>query len=145
MAKAEGIPPTASVASVGLGLRYVGSGEYQHCYAFSGGFAQSTDAVSMLKFTTGAGYILGTLTCCGAVEFNTPQTGGVTGFQLTLNGDVVWLADTDTTEEDQPGSVSIDILFPPFTEIELKVDAGEGANPNEYSTAVFTGRVYGAA
>ena len=139
MTEADVIQPSASIASTGPGIRYIG----QHAYAFSGPFPLSTTPATMLSFTTGAGYILGTLTCCGPVEFNTPQAGGACAFQLTLNGAVVWLADTDTGEEDHPGSASIDILLPPFTQVVLQIDSNNN-DADELSTAVFTGRVYGA-
>ena len=56
----EAVPANASVASTGLGIRYIG----EHAYALSGierdagtGGANTT----LLNFTSGAGYIRGTL------------------------------------------------------------------------------------
>jgi len=119
------------------GLTIIG----KHAYAYSGTFVQSTSQQTMLDFTTGTQYILGILTCCGAVEMNTPQSGGITGFQLKINNQIVFLADTDTNANDQPGQATIELLIPPFSYINLVCEA-TAADVNELTTAVFVGKVY---
>ena len=124
-------------SGTGSSINYIG----KHAYATSGTFEQSTSQQTMLNFTTGAQYIVGTLTCCGAVEMNTPQSGGITGFQLKINSEVVFLADTDTNANDQPGQATIKLLIPPFSHFNLVCEA-TADDADELVTAVFVGEVY---
>jgi hypothetical protein len=124
-------------SGTGSSLFYIG----EHCGAYSGTFVQSTSFQTMLDFETGPQYIVGTLTCAGAVEIATPQSGGTTGFQLKINDQVVWLADTETNENDQPGTVTVKLLLAPYSHVNL-VNISNVGDTNELTTAVFTGRVY---
>ena len=70
MAKAEGIPPTASVASVGPGIRYIGN----WAYAFSGDITDAgsgSAATTLLDFTSGTGLIVARFNWVAAVNANT--------------------------------------------------------------------------
>jgi len=66
MAKAEGIPPTASVASVGPGLQWA----KDRCFAYSGSFQIATTAFTMLEWNSGALTIMGTFYGYGPVKFD---------------------------------------------------------------------------
>ena len=57
MAKAEGLPPTASVASVGPGINYIANWAYAYSGSVTTGGAASADT-TYLNFTTGSGFII---------------------------------------------------------------------------------------
>jgi hypothetical protein len=131
MAEAEGIPPTASTASVGLGIRYLG----QHVYAFSGEIvpagAAAADTV-MLDFTSGSGYIVGLL------SWQNDSSGSADEFyNFTINGTTFFngrYANAVDASNDQPYS----LILPPFTHLVIKM----GTNGAGKMTVTLTGRVY---
>ena len=55
MPETDTIPVSASIASTGLGIRYIG----EHAYAYSGVNLLTNSETSYLDFTTGSGYIVG--------------------------------------------------------------------------------------
>ena len=55
MPDTDTIPVSASIASTGLGIRYIGD----HCYAYSGEVNVANVELSLLDFTTGSGLIVG--------------------------------------------------------------------------------------
>jgi len=139
MAKAEGIPPTASIASVGPGFRYVGN----HVYALSGEFAKSTTEQTVLDALSGAGYIVGRITASGPILTGSGG-GGVSTFQIQFNGQIVLWLKIETTSEDQPCNAFADLILPPFTQMTVITDS-DSDDANYNTTVVFTGRVYDAA
>jgi len=137
MAEAEGIPPTASVASVGPGIRYLGSGEFQHCYAYSGEIAGGFAVVSGLDFTSGAGYIVAEFTA------TSDEIGGAAIYvNVLMNGVKVFAIIWDASGGSTPlgGIFPIPIIIPPFTEVETTQHTNTGS---ENFTHLLTGRVYG--
>jgi hypothetical protein len=135
MAEAEGIPPTASVASVGPGIRYIGK---NHCYAYSGVITDTgsgSAAATALDFTTGGGYIRARVTILS------DETGGAGLYtKIELNGLNVFRLNIDSSSS---AGVQFDnpfyMLIPPFTRFHLYV----GANATVDFTAMISGRVYG--
>jgi len=138
MMKAEPLPPDASIASTGLGISYIG----EHCYCYPGETVQTASTLTVLDFTTGAGYIVGQLFVSGAVAPGSSGGGGNTSYQLKLNGIDVLNIKLETDQEDMPGDTWAPLLFPPFTDVELTV-ASSGADVDRFTTASFVGRVYG--
>ena len=53
MPETDVIPTSASVASTGLGIRYIGD----YAYCLSGTFDANTNQQTVLDFTSGAGFI----------------------------------------------------------------------------------------
>jgi len=115
MAEAEGIPPTASTASVGFGINYLG----EHTYSYSGEIVQSGSLQTMLEFTSGAGYIVSKMFLSGAVAPGASGAGTITSFMFELNDISVLDFKLDTGEEDSPMSVWCPLLIPPFTKVKL--------------------------
>jgi len=133
MAKAEGIPPTASVASVGPGLRYVGN----WAYAYSGDLVtDSNNELTMLEFTTGMGIIV------AKIQFNDLSgSADLFTYKIYLN-DVLMNAYNATafsTEQNNPDPVLF-MIIPPFTKV--KCAAKNSAANNRNVIVAFTGRVY---
>ena len=142
MTEADVIQPSASIASTGLGLRYIGK---EHCYAFSGTFGALNSEQTLLDFTTGSGYIVATLTMTGPIRMTTANIGSglIRGYQLDFNSQTVGLYKVDPAQEDMPTVVEVHILIPPLTAVVLTCI--DSADDSSFSgTANITGRVYGA-
>jgi len=126
----EGIPyvGTNVIAGTGLELNYLG----RHAYAYSGSFNPG-GGTTYLEFTTGAGYIVGT------VEINADYAGtGGSNLQVEIafNGiDVV--VERDVGNDYVPGDTEFKLIIPPYTNVKVTI-TGTTAPAN----ANFTGRVY---
>ena len=134
MTEADVIQPSASVASTGKGIRYIGD----HCYALSG---EVTDAASgsadttCLDFTTGSGYIVAEI----AYSSNSASGAQDEYIDISYNNQSIWKPRyTSSAEEtnDQP----FKILIPPRTRFIFKW--GITADTRQMSV-ILTGRVYG--
>jgi len=131
------IPTSASTASTGLGIRYVG----QHCYAISGTVTTASGAgaatTALLDFTTGSGYIVATV-----AAQNDETGGGTTYFSVKFNGGKVIDARWDSSSS---AGIILDFPFPlvipPLTRVEVLCGVGSGTN---VFTSQIVGRVYGA-
>jgi len=137
MAEAEGIPPTASVASVGQRLNYVG----EWVYALSGPFEASDTSANMFSFTTGTGIIKGEFVFNGQVRYVSGSAGGHSVFELRFNDFTIGVYKSDTAQMDQPNQLFQKVIIPPFTEVLVKCISGENT-ATELLTATFSGRVY---
>ena len=111
MPETDTIPVSASIASTGLGIRYIGD----HAYAYSGTFVASTSEQTVLDFTTGSGYIVATLTLTAPIDMTAVQDGSFRGYQLDFNGQTVGLYKVESVSEDMPSNTETQILIPPFT------------------------------
>jgi len=136
----ELVPASASVASTGLGLRYIGT-DPMHCYAYSGEVqigGSSTADTHLLSFTTGSpGYIV-------AKYQMTIADNGASNLYLVikLNGEIIM---SDLIDGASSTEFFIDLpyylIFPPQTKVEVL--AGWAASATNF-TGFLTGRVYGA-
>ena len=135
------VQPSASVAATGLGIRYIGD----RAFAFSGTYSSTTTTQIILEFTTGSGYIVGEVTCNSAIDYSSGaiEAGVTTGFQLSLNGEVVAIIKVESGNEDAPSYAAQTFIFPPQTLVQLEIIAS-GNNASYLNTAHLTGRVYGA-
>jgi len=138
MPETDTIPVSASIASVGLGGRYIG----QHFYALSGEFGKSTTEQTVLDILTGSGYIVGRITVSGPILTGSGG-GGIATFQIQFNGETVLWLKVETTAEDQPCNTFADLILPPFTQMKVITDS-DSIDANYNTTVIFTGRVYGA-
>ena len=132
----EAVPSNASVASTGLGLRYIGD----HCYAYSGLYGASTTGQTVLDFTTGAGVIVATFQLNGNVD----ATGG--GFvaawsMVTFNGINIALLKTASSAEDSPTTATVRLVIPPLTHVQAAIDSASDSG-SAYGSLILTGRVY---
>jgi len=144
MAEAEGIPPTASVASVGKGLRYIGT-EPMYAYAFSGSYEATTAAQTVLDFDSGGGFIYGKLELFAGTNFASPGNGTQTTAQVAFNGEVINVLKNVSKypSEGQGNSGTCRVIIPPFTNVVVQIDSNEDTAA-ELCHVIFTGRVYDA-
>ena len=82
MPETDVIPTSASVASTGLGIRYIGD----HAYALAGEYTADTTTQTVLDFTTGTGYIDGEFRLSGFADMGSPATGALAALRVKFNG-----------------------------------------------------------
>ena len=134
MAEAEGIPPTASVASVGPGIHYIGN----FVYAYSGEINVANVEFDLLDFVTGSGFIV------GDVEFNMVSLAGddyvyyIYLNELKAQGYNVQLHDRRSKPD-----TWLRILIPPFTRVRCTALNVSDSSSNAQLVSL-TGRVYDA-
>jgi len=126
-------------AGTGTSLNYIGN----HAYATSGAFNAETSLQTVLNFTTGTQYVVGTLFYSGHVR---TDGGGVTqgeisALQVSFDSQVVAIIKIATDGEAMPNNNQIEILIPPYTTV-LCQDISDGGSTDKKGTVVFTGRVY---
>ena len=138
MPHTDTIPVSASIASTGKGIRYVGN----YAYAYSGAVAldNTTNENTYLEFTTGSGIIVGNF------QANNNDTGAGTDdmfYQIYFNDIVVmgYLAGGSKTYSDPDNLVPI--IIPPLTNVKCTVQDTTQASTIK-NTLSITGRVYGA-
>ena len=115
MPETDTIPVSASIASTGFGLRWVG----KHCYAYSGTFNVDTTAFTMLEWDSGALAIKGTFYGYGPIKFDSTDlnTGHFGGFQISFNGQVVAIMKSDTSQHDMGQVMQFTAVIPPLTTV----------------------------
>ena len=112
-----------------------------HGLALSGLFPSDSSAYTMLNFTSGNYYLVGTLTCSGAIDNTSPTVGMISVFTLSFNGTEVMMLKTDTDGEKSPMTISMSILIPAYTEVKLEgIDTGVSAT--RQTGASIVGRIH---
>ena len=135
MTEADVIQPSASIASPGLGIRYIGN----WAYAYSGEVAVDNTEISLLEFTTGSGLIVGEMQVGSKNAENEDYE-----MKIYFN-DLVIFSNTFH----QQGATYVDIapavplIIPPFTLLKVTMDNIADTDSRNW-TMGFTGRVYGA-
>jgi len=126
-------PVSASIASTGLSIRYVGN----HVYAFSGPVSINNDETTYLSFTTGEHYIVGTFQAQYFADNN-----DVYLHKLKMNDlEVVGFEFNGSNNAD--GAIAREIIIPPFTKVEATAANTTDGSSNNVG-AIIIGRVYGA-
>ena len=138
MTEADVIQPSASIASPGLGIRYVGN----YAYAYSGAVTVADTETTCLNFTTGSGYWIAKwelhYTDNGAKPIIATEDFA---FWLYLNNNIILILNASSSA----GFITAkpEIIIPPFTEV--KVSAQNVTNNSDHWVfATLVGRVYGA-
>ena len=139
MTEADVIQPSASIASTGPGIRYIGN----WAYAMSGMFGANSAAQTLIDTTTGSGLIDARITYAGPVRPEAPQSGSISAALITFNGVDVAILKNDGLNETAPTFSWIDIIIPPFTQIKITVESAD-TDPDNDCSIIIKGRVYGA-
>jgi len=137
MAEAS-VPPEASVASTGKGLKYIGTDPI-YAYALSGPVVSSsgTEApnVLLLDFTTGSGFIVSKILFVSTVASNNKLF-----FKISFNG--VSVLEQTASNYYEINISPMQMIMPPSTRVQ--VYWGVGNETADKGTCVISGRVYGA-
>ena len=136
MPETDTIPVSASVASTGKGIRYIGARAYSYSGAVASPNSATPDA-TLLEFTTGSGILI-----CD-VQFVDETSGNATRIlQFKLNDTVALLNKYQIVGGYAIGpQPQYNLLLPPRTKFQLNFSIN-GTTDNGYAT--LTGRVYGA-
>jgi len=139
MVEAEGIPPTASVASPGFGLNYLKN----WVYAYSGVKDTPNSEFVLLETTSGEGIIVGTL----YFAIGNASAGGSDDmrFKVYMNDEVIYETEVGNSSATYlaQNTVYVELIIPPSTKFKVTSHDLTAAAANNTS-AVFTGRVYDA-
>jgi len=136
----ELVAANASVASTGLGIRYIGN---RNCYAYSGELIVADATVTCLEFTTGAGYIMADFS--QSIDASQIDQGQLIGFSIELNSIVVCKFEEHVRSyagQEYIGLQKYEFLIPPLTHVTTKAYTDDSSNNPFFHT--LTGRVYGA-
>jgi len=131
MTHTDTIPVSASIASVGKGLRTVGN----WIYGYSGLVSVDTSETDLISATSGSGLIVAKWH-----PFYQTSSANNFAFYAYLNGELVQYVEVTSSEADTPYT-GVNIIIPPFTIFELKSKNLAGGSHNMLAT--ITGRVYG--
>ena len=128
-----------NTASIGKELNVIGS----HAYAYSGTFEAKTSEQTMMSFTTGNFYTVGTFTFNGPVRLQFATAGAAAAYQISFNGLVVALGNVDTVTSNTPPNQNQlqQVIIPPYTEVTFVCQCEEDT-ATELMTATYSGRIY---
>ena len=131
MTEADVIQPSASTASTGKGVRYIGN----HLYGLSGSLdANGTN--TYLEFTSGSGYARVAIQC-----YNNDSTSEQIKWIITFNDiTIIQFFQEGRGSAFRGQGADNDLLIPPFTKVKI---TGYN-NAQTFGTVVMVGRVYGA-
>ena len=118
-------------------LNYVGD----HAYLSATPVASQTAEVIMASFTTGAHYIVGTLTLNAGIQLSNAADIDGNCLETKYNSEVVLLQQAGGQAVDRNSSSVAKILIPPFTDVTMTISS-EHADVNNFGTIFFVGRVY---
>ena len=135
MPHSDTIPVSASIASTGLGIRYIGN----WVYGISGVVSIDNTEASALEGTTNTGIIIGT------VQFFSDQNAGDDYvLRIYYNDQAVVQARLSATHDTAPyGYYPINVVVPPLTNFKVTLDNVTDTSFQNW-TILLTGRVYGA-
>jgi len=138
MPETDVIPTSASIASTGLGIRYIGN----YCYAYSGVLttAGQSQELTLLEFTSGSGFIRALSEPALAQVSN---SGADYLYRVYFNDVVIYFFNVtrfSASVEDLKGAINL--IIPPFTNVKMTAESNFSGT-NDFCW-ILTGRVYGA-
>ena len=112
-----------------------------HAYAYSGLKQIDTSEVQHLNFTTGNYLFVGTMQFQGCTDPADPANGKSSVFTVQMNDVAITGVKVDSAIEGMPSVMDMDLIIPPYTEIE--VTCRSPATTSGLETAVLlAGRIY---
>ncbi len=131
----EAVPSNASVASTGLGLRYIGD----YCYAYSGVVSiPDGDEKELLGFTSGSGVIVAEY-----VFYYASDSSYNAMYKVKMNGEIVGQYVVGDADSYTNPAGFLPLIIPPRTLCSFTAD--NITNTSTFTQAVsLAGRVYGA-
>ena len=140
MPDTETIPVSASIASTGPGIRYIG--DFAYAYSGQTSLVSAGGGTTMFDFTSGSGVIVAVVQSGhDTTQMSSAQTLST---EIQFNGVIIYdhltlysTADTQTADLGSP----IHLIIPPFTHVKI-IGATSDTGPIP-TTFQLTGRVYG--
>ncbi len=115
----------------GFGLQFTNDNKF--CYAYTGERPTSSSKTTFLDFTTNSEYIVATIQ---PIYFS--QGTNNIAYQIDFNGQIVQYAEV-TSSRDYTPFQDIQLIIPPFTRVEIKLDNLSGGS--ETAGVALTGKV----
>ena len=111
----------------------------RHFYAYSGSVSVTTDETTLLEFTTGSSYLVGT------VQVSSNESGNDDLMMLLyLNNEIITAENySNTFSTAIQGYNEIEIIIPPYSTFKGTLDVTGGTSPTSCQM-MFKGRVYNA-
>ena len=138
MPETDTIPVSATVASTGLGIRYIG--DWAYCY--SGPYAATTSPTKIVDFTSGAGFIVAEYQFNGYVD-DDDVNNRASGLSVLYFNEIKVFVLSSGQQNIGDFMVRAQILIPPFTHIKVETEADANA-ADMWGSVAIVGRVYGA-
>jgi len=141
-----GGPTGGGQAGFGSGGSFTGAAEALEIYgdfagANSGAIQVSNSLVTHLNFTSGNYLFVGELTFNGANNVSAVTGGAIGVAEISFNGVVIMKVKAATDQEDMPGSVTIPILIPSYTEVKVQVQT-DSTGAGTTTDVNLVGRIY---
>ena len=137
MTEADVIQPSASIASTGFGIRYIGN----WAYAYSGTVlvgAVKDVSEDILNFVSGSGLIT------ARFNYSLSDTGGNDFlFTILFNDIEVFQYYVEHGAADRMYTTDLHLIIPPFTHVVCEA-SNRSASAAKSNYVAMTGRVYGA-
>ena len=130
MPETDVIPTSASVASTGKGIRYIGD----YAYAYSGIIGIPNSDTTMLEFTSGSGILKANIHF-----YYTADSSVNMSYRVRLNNALI--LDYMVTGFGQDTNHNPNhLIIPPLTKVKI---SAEGASATTQQAVTLVGRVYG--
>ena len=134
-------PVSASVASTGFGIRYIGN----YAYAYSESLDASTTQATLLEFETQSGFIVASINYSGYMgpDGNSASSGARGICSIYFNAIRVYQIMTDNDSGNMAQTYGPQLIIPPGTSVTVKSTAAS-TTTDYVAQCAITGRVYGA-
>jgi len=135
------IPTSASVASTGFGIRYIGN----YAYAYSEPLDASTTQATLLEFDTQSGFIVASVNYSGYMgpDGNSASNGARGICSIYFNAIRVYQIMTDNDSGNMAQTYGPQLIIPPGTTVTVKSTAAS-TTTDYVAQCAITGRVHGA-
>ena len=140
MPETDTIPVSASIASTGKGIRYIGN----YAYAFSEPLDATLTQATLLDFDTQSGFIIASINYTGYMgPDGTSASAGLRGIcSIYFNNIRVYQIMTDNDSGNMTQTYGPELIIPPATQVAVKTVST--SNTADYvAQCAITGRVYG--
>ena len=121
-------------SGTGTSINYIGIQE-RYAFAYSGIVSVNNVETTMLNFTIGASFIVGTWRA-----FYDENAGDDMRFRLYLNGEIVQSVSSNRNYETGKES-NVDFIIPPYAQVKITGTNITDTSANDMATSI-TGRVY---
>jgi len=128
---------SSNPSGTGSGLNIIGN----HAYVSTTPVASTTADTIVAKFSTGAYYVVGTLTLNAGIQLSNAADIDGNALETKFNNEVVLLQHAGGQAVDATSFSAAKILIPPYTNVVMTISS-EHSDANNFGTVFFTGRVY---
>ena len=137
MPQTDTIPVSASIASTGLGIRYISN--YAYGYSGTVTISHTTGEVALLEFTSGSGFIKAEVRIVSGADNDSDYSS-----RVYLNDILIANSRSDLRYTYQGFDRPLFFIIPPQTKVKITQERLTGSGDVDWF-GVLLGRVYGEA